>query len=191
MSLDGHNYLLLSDNCANSCLISRKAFHIDSIDLHQKAIIKGCKDSYISKGNPIGVGRAVVVGTDPRDPPIRIHISEAAIHQDDVSRLSEFQAREFGVVVNSIPRCHSTNDSMAQSLCSNPDVSIPFQVRQTLMTLTVQRPTTDELVNLKFNDLTVPERWHPHDFNDNGHEAFETMDAVVHATTSCGTCCTT
>ena len=92
MSLDGHNYLLLSDNGANSCLISCKAFHIDSIDPHRKAIIKGCKDSYVSKGNPIGIGCAVVVGPDPRDPPIGIRISEAAIHQDDVSLLSEFQA---------------------------------------------------------------------------------------------------
>ena len=128
MSLDGQNYLLLSDNGANSCLISRKAFHIDSIDPHRKAVMKGCKDSYVSKGNPIGVGRAVVVGTNPRDPPIGICISEAAIHHDDVSLLSEFQACGFDTVVNSIPRRHSTPHSMAQSLCPSPDVTIPFQV---------------------------------------------------------------
>ena len=69
----------------------------------------------------------MVVGPDPRDPPIGIRISEAAIH-DDVPLLSEFQAREFGTVVNSIPRRHATHHSMVQSLCPKPDITIPFQV---------------------------------------------------------------
>ena len=67
MSLDGSKFLMLSDNGANSCLISRKAFHIDMIDPHPEAIIKRCKDRYVSHGNPIGSGHAVVVPTDPRD----------------------------------------------------------------------------------------------------------------------------
>ena len=179
MTLDGHNYLLLSDNGANSCLISRKAFHIDSIDPHRRAVIKGCKDSYISRGNPIGTGRAVVVGTDPRVPPIGIRINEAAIHHDEVSLLSEFQAREFGTVINSVARRHAKNDPLAQSLIPHPDVHIPFQVRQALMTLTIRRPTADELLDLKFHDLTSPVRWHPRDYNDDGQESFETMDAVA------------
>ena len=102
MSLDGSKFLMLSDNGANSCLISRKAFYIDMIDPHRKAIIKGCKDRYVSHGNLIGSGRAVVVPADPCGEVFGIRIHEAAIHNDDVSLLSEYQAREFGTVINSV-----------------------------------------------------------------------------------------
>jgi len=181
MSLDGHHFLLLSDNGANSCLISRNAFHIDSIDPSRKAIIKGCKDSYVSRGNPIGTGRAVVVSSDPRAPLIGIRIHEAAIHNDDVSLLSEFQAREFGTVINSVARRHVKDDhDNAQSLIPHPDIKIPFQVRQALMTLTIRRPTDTELTSLTFHDLTSSERWFPHDHNDNGQGQLEVLDAVNH-----------
>ena len=61
MSIGDSKYLLLSDNVANSCLISEQAFHIDHKDPFRRAIIKGCKDNYISRGNPIGSGRAIIM----------------------------------------------------------------------------------------------------------------------------------
>ena len=66
MSLGDNQFLLLSDNGANSCLISRKACHIDYIDPHQKAVIRGCKDKYISHGNLIG-SCLLYTSPSPRD----------------------------------------------------------------------------------------------------------------------------
>ena len=92
MSLGGQHFLLLSGNGANSCLISKHAFHIDHVDPLCKAIVKCCKDSYVSRGNPIGTGRAMVVV--PNHPPIGICIHEAAIHPNEVSLLSEYQCEK-------------------------------------------------------------------------------------------------
>ena len=171
MSLGDNQFLLLSDNGANSCLISRKAFHIDYIDPHRKAVIRGCKDKYVSHGNPIGSGRAVVVPSDPDADPIGIIINEAAIHDDDVSLLSKYQARDFGTIVNSIPRQHAREMDLedAQYLSPEPDVRIPYRIRQALVTLVVRPPTAEELnSNMLFFELTSADRWDPLAHNEIG-----------------------
>ena len=171
MSLGDNQFLLLSDNGANSCLISRKAFHIDYIDPHRKAVIRGCKDKYVSHGNPIGSGRAVVVPNDPDAEPIGIIVNEAAIHDDDVSLLSEYQARDFGTIVNSVPRRHAREMNLedAQYISPEADVRIPFRIRQALVTLVVRPPTVEELnSNMPFFELTSADRWDPLAHNDTG-----------------------
>ena len=109
---------------------------------------------------------------------IRIH--EAAIHNDDVSLLSEYQAREFGTVINSVARRHLPDEAVhAQSLSPAEDVYIPFQVRQALMTLTIRPPTEAELRDLHFYDLTAETPWKPYEFNDD--ESFTTCEAMADA----------
>ena len=133
------------------------------IDPHRKAIIKGCKDRYVSHGNPIGSGRAIVVPADLRGEVFGIRIHEAAIHNDDVSLLSEYQAREFGTVINSVALRHLPHGTEhAQTLSLSEGVYIPFQVRQALMTLTVRPPTESELRDVYFHDLTAETPWKPY-----------------------------
>ena len=97
------------------------------VDPHRKTIIKGCKDKYVSHGNPIGSGRAVVVPADPHDPVFGIQIHETTIHNDDVSLLSEYQVREFGITISSVAQRHLPDDTdHAQSLSPSEGVHIPF-----------------------------------------------------------------
>ena len=77
----------------------------------------------------IGSGHAVVVPPDPHGHTFGIRIHEAAIHEDDVSLLSEYQAREFGTVVNLVARRQLPRDAAhAQTLSPSAGVYIPFQV---------------------------------------------------------------
>ena len=83
-SLEDNCFILISDNGANSCT---KAFHIESVVQHRFATIKGCKDSYVSKGNRIGTGLAVVITGLSECPLIGIQVNEAAIQdtEDDTA----------------------------------------------------------------------------------------------------------
>ena len=84
----------------------------------------------MSHGNPIGTGRAVVIPSTPNAHPIGIRVHEAAIHHDAISLLSEYQARDFGVVINSMARRHLPTDSndKAQYIAPTDGIRIPFQI---------------------------------------------------------------
>ena len=171
MQLGNNKFLLLSDNGANSCLISRKAFHIDYINPHRKAVIKGCKNRYVSHGNLIESGRAIVISSNPDMEPIGIIINKAAIHDNDVSLLSEFQARDYGTIVNSIPQRHAAlmNIDKAQYISPEPGIEIPFNIRQALVTLVIRPPTDAEMASdMIFHELTSADQWNPHAHNDSG-----------------------
>ena len=84
-SFSNDTFIMISDNGANSCLISTKSFFIKSVVQNRFATIKGCKDSYDSNGNRIGTGLAVVVC---QDQVFGICINEAAIHDEDLTLLS-------------------------------------------------------------------------------------------------------
>ena len=95
------------DGGANCCLLSTKCFHIESYAPNRFAVIKGCKESYVSKGNKIGSGIAVVISEDASIKPFGIRVREAVVHDNELTLLAEFQMRQFGVIVDTVPIDHS------------------------------------------------------------------------------------
>ena len=99
-------FLMIVDGGANSFLLSTKSWHIEDIVPNRRAIISGCKDSYVDKGNPIGTGLTILESSKPNGRTIALRVHEGAIHDDKITLMSTFQAREHGIIVDDTPKTH-------------------------------------------------------------------------------------
>ena len=116
--------------------------------------------------------------------PIGIIIHEAAIHGNAIPLLSEFQAWDFGTIVNLIPKRHAAEMDMEKSqyLSPEPGVEIPFDIQQALITLIIHPPTPTELAsNMVFHKLTAPTKWDPR-----AHNASSAPNDVIFGNTISG-----
>ena len=167
-SFEDNSFIAISDDGANSNLISSLSFHIESVVPNRFATIKGCKNSYISRGNQIGTGLAVVVPNDPTKPLIGIRVHERAIHNEALSLLSEYQMAEYKVIVDSRAKHHLIDhegNTGRQMISPSPGVEIALEIRSALMTLKLRKPTLDELEKMVFHTLTSDEQWIPGDLS--------------------------
>ena len=127
---------------------------------NRQATVHGAKNKYISRGNCIGAGRAVVVTKDNELFGIEMH--EQAIHDKKLTLLSEFQVSDHGVIVNSKSKKHLLDHEGTtglQMISPEPDVTIPLEIRNALATLQIRKPTDEEMKTMKFHKLTFNAPW--------------------------------
>ena len=164
-------FLLISDNGANGGLISTHSWKIMYVVPNRRATVHGAKNKYISRGNRIGAGRAVVVTKDNELFGIEMH--EQAIHDEKLTLLSEFQVSDHGVIVNSKSKKHLLDHEGTtglQMISPEPDVTIPLEIRNALATLQIRKPTDEEMKTMKFHKLTSDAPWVPRDHSDDHFE---------------------
>jgi hypothetical protein len=95
------------DGCANAGVISTHTHHIKSTVVGWKANLLGVQSGFKSGGLPIGTGvTALMSPLDPSKPLCLLEHHEACIHDDPTSLYSNYQMREFGIVVDDVALKH-------------------------------------------------------------------------------------
>lgn len=156
--------LCVMDSGANSCLLSSNAVHIHSVVQNRKATISGCKDGYVSRGNPICSVYTMMILPPPHGPQGFL-VHEAAIHKDNINIMSNSQMQEHGVIVDGAAKHHKTNYSGGrgrQMFSPDKDHFFNMEYRHGLMTIRLRKPTPEELEEPENSiQLTSEEPWDP------------------------------
>ena len=165
--------LTCMDGCANAGVISTWTHHIDHTVPNRKANLLGAQSNFKSKGLSIGTGITTLLSPlDPNTPVCLLVYHEACIHDDPTSLYSNYQMREYGIVVDDVATKHvkdSQGNKGTQSIhIPNGGPKLPLAIADALPVMTIRKPTQEELDTLPKHVLTSIEPWNPkehhHDF---------------------------
>ncbi len=109
---------------------------------------------------------------DTNKPVCLLVCNEACIHDDPTSLYSNYQMREYGIVVDDVATKHvkdSQGNKGTQSLhIPNGGPKLPLAIADALPVMTIRKPTEEELDTLPKHVLTSVAPWNPkehhHDF---------------------------
>jgi len=114
-----------------------------------------------------------------------IHVNEAAIHDEELTLLSEYQMAQYGIVVDPRARHHPVDHNGGfgrQMISPSEGVIIPLTIRSALMTMMIRKPTPEELETMDFHTLTSDEEWLPKYHQDEEHsiDSFHSVAFLYH-----------
>jgi hypothetical protein len=100
-----------------------------------------------------------------------VYAHEAVYNKgSNTSLLSEFQMREYGLIVDTIPERHTNIDGKQgtqQIYIPHEDVTFKLYITSALMTCPHRSPTDEEIASLPSITITSPDEWNPHDHTQN------------------------
>ena len=123
---------------------------------------------------PIVSASTAVVAESNEEYIMKVH---QGIYNDssNITLLSEFQLRNAGCIVQSIPKVHATDDNKVdfQDIKVN-DVFIPLTLRGCLMIMANRKPTKEDREELEYLEVTLNTPWSPQDHSKKLYNALPT-----------------
>lgn len=137
--------------------------------------------------NGFSIVTAVTKVVLPDGSKVLLRFYESAFNpKSHITLLSEYQVRENGCIIDSVPKNHRTsydrNTYGTQSFSPAPNVTIPLTTMAALMTFNISKPSAHDLKALPAFSVTAPTRWRPTQHNsspDDPIPALYTLTANV------------
>jgi hypothetical protein len=156
----------ISDGGADSCILGKNTKVLSSIGRY--AILVGYDPASTRKDRvPIVTAIIKVKSSSTGNHPVLLKVHEAPYNPTGpISLLSEYQIREYGLVIDSVAKKHcSSKDTYGTQLFQvNHWVHINFEDRGGLMGFELLPIEPDDEDKYDIITITSPEKWNPHQF---------------------------
>ena len=161
----------ISDAGADTWVIRGKSWHVEAFDDHQKARLVGHDQMVSAQALPFAILAIAWLQITPSKGCL-VWVNEAIVNKEmDITLISKYQSCNGGAIVDSISTKHKiSEDRMGTQQCVFLDgtLTIPLQLRQSLMTFQVTKPTAKQLRDHQDNDIELNGKgmWNPSEHND-------------------------
>ena len=174
----------ISDAGADTNVLGGKIWQVEAYNERRKARVIGY-DQKISKGVLPFAHSAVawlqVTDTDG----YLVRLYDSIVNEEtELSLIAEYQSRESGAIVDSVSKKHRLSEDMMGTqryVTPNGELTIPFHLRESLMTFQVQKPTKRQYEEHKNDaiDLNILMDWNPSLHSDELDHVIKAMMLVA------------
>ena len=110
----------------------------------------------------VNIGSAITATDLPSGETILLRVNEATILGEDANTLfSTVQMREYGILIDDKARRHGGLSCIIADECV-----IPLQLKDSMLSIKIRKPTTQELEECEMIDLTSDLPWNPNELSD-------------------------
>ena len=161
----------ICDSGADSCVVGKLA-KIESITMRTANLVG--YDPQTTKSSSLPIVTALLKTLSAENVPLLLRIHEAVYNQNStITLLSEYQIREYGIVVDSVASKHLTTEGRrgTQTLYASSEVRCPLTDRGGLMGLKLYPFEEGDEDKYEIFTLTSDDPWRPRAFQD-GNKAY-------------------
>ena len=165
----------LCDSGADSCVVGKLA-KIESITMRTANLVG--YDPQTTRSSSLPIVTALLKTISAENVPLLLRVHEAVYNQNStITLLSEYQVREYGIVVDSVATKHLTTDGKrgTQTLYASDVVKCPLIDRGGLMGLRLYPFEEGDEDKYEIFTITSDEPWVPRTFQD-GNKAYVTKN---------------
>ena len=161
----------ICDSGADSCVVGKLA-KIESITMRTANLVG--YDLQTTKSSSLPIVTALLKTLSAENVPLLLRVNEAVYNQNStITLLSEYQIREYGIVVDSVALKHLTTDKRrgTQTLYASDVVKCPLIDRGGLMGLKLYPYEEGDEDKYEIFNITSDEPWKPRSYQ-NGNKAY-------------------